>query len=103
MPLTRYLDGGAHILPADETLIRFAMTNGEPHQTLERFFYVRSPTSVLGLTNWTDLEKEVMRQHRWWQVGDLIAATDAIFPPRFGLLVERFLLEGSAGPEEIPL
>jgi|GEM_PF-1468266 len=29
MPLTRYLDGGAHILPADETLIRFAMTNGE--------------------------------------------------------------------------
>ena len=29
MPLERYLDGGAHILPADETLIRFAMTNGE--------------------------------------------------------------------------
>ncbi|KST57632.1 hypothetical protein AO398_24355 [Methylobacterium sp. GXS13] len=29
MPLTRYLDGGAHILPADESLIRFAMTNGE--------------------------------------------------------------------------
>ncbi|TXN51720.1 hypothetical protein FV228_29065 [Methylobacterium sp. WL18] len=29
MPLTRYLDGGAHILAADETLIRFAMTNGE--------------------------------------------------------------------------
>jgi hypothetical protein len=29
MPLERYLDGGAHILPADETLIRFAMTNGQ--------------------------------------------------------------------------
>ncbi|MCJ2069888.1 hypothetical protein MKK75_13975 [Methylobacterium sp. J-030] len=29
MPLERYMDGGAHILPADETLIRFAMTNGE--------------------------------------------------------------------------
>ena len=29
MPLTRYLDGGAHILPADESLIRFAMTNGD--------------------------------------------------------------------------
>ncbi|MCJ2021597.1 MULTISPECIES: hypothetical protein [unclassified Methylobacterium] len=28
MPLTRYLDGGAHILPADGTLIRFAMTDG---------------------------------------------------------------------------
>ena len=29
MPLTRYLDGGAHILAADDSLIRFAMTNGE--------------------------------------------------------------------------
>lgn len=29
MPLTRYLDGGAHILAADDNLIRFAMTNGE--------------------------------------------------------------------------
>ena len=29
MPLERYLDGGAHILPADDSLIRFAMTNGE--------------------------------------------------------------------------
>jgi hypothetical protein len=29
MPLERYLDGGAHILPADDTLIRFAMTNGQ--------------------------------------------------------------------------
>ncbi len=29
MPLERYLDGGAHILAADESLIRFAMTNGE--------------------------------------------------------------------------
>jgi Protein of unknown function (DUF1488) len=29
MPLTRYLDGGAHILPANESLIRFAMTDGQ--------------------------------------------------------------------------
>ncbi|MBE7249184.1 MAG: hypothetical protein INR63_29950 [Actinomycetospora chiangmaiensis] len=29
MPLERYLDGGAHILPANESLIRFAMTNGQ--------------------------------------------------------------------------
>ncbi|MGU3667787.1 hypothetical protein ACLBX9_26680 [Methylobacterium sp. A49B] len=29
MPLERYLDGGAHILPANESLIRFAMTDGQ--------------------------------------------------------------------------
>jgi 8-oxo-dGTP pyrophosphatase MutT (NUDIX family) len=77
--------------------------NGEPIQTLERFFHVRSPTSALGATNWTDIEKEVMRAYRWWTVPELIAAKETIFPPRFGYLVERFLTQGTAGPEEIPL
>jgi 8-oxo-dGTP diphosphatase len=76
---------------------------GEPVKTLERFFLVRSPTATLGPTNWTEIEKEVMRQHRWWNVAELIAATDTIFPPRFGDLVERVLREGTQGPEEIPL
>ena len=29
MPLQRYLEGEAHVLPADNNLIRFGMTNGE--------------------------------------------------------------------------
>ncbi|MCJ2136127.1 DUF1488 family protein [Methylobacterium sp. J-026] len=41
MPLERYLDGGAHILPADNSLIRFAMTNGE------RVIGIDVPISVL--------------------------------------------------------
>ena len=76
---------------------------GEPVRTHERFFLVRSPTAELGATNWTDIEKEVMRQHRWWTVAELIATKETIFPPRFGYLVERFLREGTKGPEEIPL
>lgn len=76
---------------------------GEPVKTLERFFPVRSPTSDLGATNWTEIEKEVMRSHRWWTVPELIAAKETIFPPRFGYLVERFLAHGTDGPQEIPL
>jgi 8-oxo-dGTP pyrophosphatase MutT (NUDIX family) len=76
---------------------------GEPVRTLERFFLVRSPTATLGPTDWTDIEKEVMRAHRWWEVADLIATKETIFPPRFGELVDRFLREGTQGPEEIPL
>ena len=41
MPLERYLDGGAHILPADDSLIRFAMTNGQ------RVIAVEVPVPVL--------------------------------------------------------
>lgn len=76
---------------------------GERQNTLERFFCVRSPTAVLGETNWTDIEKEVMRQHRWWEIADLITAADTIFPPRLGELVQRFLTKGTKGPEQIPL
>ena len=77
--------------------------NGHPTKTLERFFLVKSPTATLGTTNWTDLEKEVMRAHRWWTVPELIAATETIFPPRFGYLVEAFLQDGSMGAVQIPL
>lgn len=76
---------------------------GAPTKTHERFFAVRSPTSDLGLTNWTDIEKQIMRTHRWWTVAELLAAEATIFPPRFGYLVDRFLKHGTNGPEEIPL
>jgi 8-oxo-dGTP pyrophosphatase MutT (NUDIX family) len=76
---------------------------GEPVKTLERFFLVRSPTANLGATNWTEIEKQVMRSHRWWTVPELIAAKETIFPPRFGYLVERFLTHGTDDPQEIPL
>jgi 8-oxo-dGTP pyrophosphatase MutT (NUDIX family) len=76
---------------------------GVPTRTLERFFYVRSPTATLGATNWTEIEKDVMRAHRWWRVPDLHATTATIFPPNFARLVEEFLRTGTIGPKEIPL
>lgn len=77
--------------------------NGVPTQTLERFFLVRSPSIVLSTANWTALEKDVMRAHKWWTVEELIASQATIFPPRFGALVKAFLANGLRGLEEIPL
>lgn len=76
---------------------------GEPVKTLERFFLVRSPTATLNTGNWTDVERDVMRAHRWWTVEELIATPETIFPPGFGYLVEAFLKNGSQGRQEIPL
>lgn len=76
---------------------------GEPTRTLERFFYVRSPTATLGVTNWTEIEKQVMRAHRWWQPAELHATAETIFPPNFAQLVEEFLRIGTSGPKEISL
>jgi ADP-ribose pyrophosphatase YjhB (NUDIX family) len=76
---------------------------GEPVKTLERFFLVRSPTSALSTGNWTDVEREVMRAHRWWTVAELFAATETIFPPRLGYLVDAYLKNESQPLQEIPL
>ena len=76
---------------------------GVPTRSLERFFLVRSPVSQLGETSWTDLEKDVMRQHRWWSSAELMSTTETIFPPRLGYWLDRFLRQGTAEPEEIPL
>jgi ADP-ribose pyrophosphatase YjhB (NUDIX family) len=76
---------------------------GVPTETLERFFLVRSPSASISAANWTALERDVMRAHRWWTVEELIASSDTIFPPRFGALVQAFLTNGSRAPHEIPL
>ena len=76
---------------------------GEPIETLERFFEVRSPTPALGTTRWTEIEKQVMRSHRWWTVDELLATDEPIFPPQFGTLVDAFLREGTRGAVRIAL
>ena len=76
---------------------------GHPVQTFERFFFVRSPACEIQTSNWTEIERQIMRNFRWWIVQDLCTAQVTIFPPRLGPLIEKYLQCGSAGPEEISL
>jgi 8-oxo-dGTP pyrophosphatase MutT (NUDIX family) len=76
---------------------------GVPTRTLERFFLVRSPVSALGTTAWTDVERQVMRRHKWWPVSELMVTTETVFPPRLGYWIETVLRQGTAEPREIPL
>jgi 8-oxo-dGTP pyrophosphatase MutT (NUDIX family) len=76
---------------------------GVPTRTLERFFLVRSPVSSLGATAWTDVEKLVMRRHKWWPISELKLTTETVFPPRLGYWIGTVLRQGTAEPREIPL
>jgi len=76
---------------------------GVPTRTLERFFLVRSPVSSLGATAWTDVEKQVMRRHKWWPLSELKITTETVFPPQLGYWIETVLRQGTAEPREIPL
>lgn len=76
---------------------------GVPTRTLERFFLVRSPVSALGATAWTEVEKQVMRRHKWWPISELNLTTETVFPPQLGYWIETVLRQGTAEPREIPL
>lgn len=77
--------------------------HGRPTRTLERFFLVRSTSLDLDFSRWTQTERRVIRQHRWWSASALQETADSIFPPRLGYWLDRFLRHGTAGPQEIPL
>lgn len=46
----------------------------------ERFFLVRVVDQVLSRDHWTPLEREVMADHRWWPIPELMSTSDVIFP-----------------------
>ena len=77
--------------------------HGTPVRAYERFFVVRTSTTTLDPGNWTQTERRIIRQHGWWSAEDLSQTADAVFPPRLGYWLDRFLRHGTAGPEEIPL
>jgi len=77
--------------------------NGVMTFTRERFFLVRANATEISRDGWTDLERQVMRNHRWWSVGDLSETRETIFPRNFGQLVEQFLREGTKGVLRIAL
>ena len=77
--------------------------NSVPTFTRERFFLVRANAVALNRDGWTDLEKEVMRDHRWWTIDDLMSTRERIFPANFGVLVAQFLRDGSNGVRQIEL
>ena len=46
----------------------------------ERYFLVRVDPFTLADAGWTDLEREVMTEHRWWTPAEIAAAAEKIYP-----------------------
>lgn len=79
------------------------LLSGVPTRTLERFFLVRSPSTELDFASWTEVEKRVMRRHRWWTLRELETTSETVFPPKLGYWVGLALRQATAEPLEIPL
>lgn len=65
----------------------------------ETFFVLRIDRHEVDVAGWTDWERVVLAQYRWWSVPELAAATDSVFAPRGLAALLPAVLSGSwAGP-----
>ena len=76
----------------------FVTATGEPVTADERFFRIRVPASEIATHGHTDLEREIMRDHRWFSRAELGDWHEPIFPPEI-----LSLLDSEAVPRSIPL
>ena len=53
---------------------------GEPVQADERFFLVRVTEAAIDTSRHTELEQELMTQHRWFTLDELEDWPEAVFP-----------------------
>ncbi|CAN7640198.1 NUDIX domain-containing protein [Phenylobacterium sp. LjRoot225] len=60
----------------------FVMRAPEGDEVLaeERYFLVRVAPFTLADAGWTELEREIMTEHRWWTPDEIAVAEEQIFP-----------------------
>jgi 8-oxo-dGTP diphosphatase len=73
----RVADVGAEIA---QRMFVMQMPDGEHVMADERFFIVRTNGEAVSREHWTELERKVMADHRWWSRAELAATQEVIFP-----------------------
>ena len=56
------------------------LISGERVIADERFFLVKAGYHVVSNAQWTELEREVMAEHRWWSRDELLRPAEPVFP-----------------------
>ena len=64
--------------------------NGGTIVSDEEYFVVRVDRCEISSDGWTDLEREVVVEHRWWTLEDLRATNETVYPENLVWLVETF-------------
>ena len=67
----------------------FVTATGEPVTADERYFRIAVPTCEIVTHGHTDLERQIMREHRWFTRAELAAWPEPIFPPEILELIDR--------------
>jgi len=67
----------------------FVTAQGEPVTADERYFRIRVPACDIATHGHTELEREIMQDHRWFTRAELAAWPEPIFPPEILQLLDR--------------
>ena len=65
--------------PLFERRIVFEFEESHFDQT-EHFFCVRTDRFLLDRSEWTDLERRSVLDHRWWSLAELLATDEQVYP-----------------------
>ena len=71
-----------------ETTFEFT---GETFEQSEVYFYVVVPTFEVDARGWTVLERDVMREHRWWSLHEIQTTEEAVYPEVLAKLLMEIL------------
>jgi 8-oxo-dGTP pyrophosphatase MutT (NUDIX family) len=82
----RVADVGAEIA---QRMFVMQMHDGEHVMADERFFVVRADGDAVSREHWTDLERQVMAEHRWWSRAELAATREVVFPENLAEMLEQ--------------
>lgn len=65
------------------------------HQDVrETWFFARVPAFTIDTSGFTDQEKEILQEHRWWTLPELEATTDSLTPRDLAPLLKDLLANG---------
>jgi 8-oxo-dGTP pyrophosphatase MutT (NUDIX family) len=70
---------------------QFVTVEGEPVQADERFFLVRVAKARVETTGHTELERQVMTQHRWFALDELESWPEAVFPAELAAMIRSHI------------
>jgi 8-oxo-dGTP pyrophosphatase MutT (NUDIX family) len=73
----RIADPGAAVA---QRMFVMQLPDGEHVMADERFFVIRAMNDALSREHWTELEREVMAEHRWWSRAELAETEEVVFP-----------------------
>lgn len=77
---------GTHIAEREFLL---QLSDGEHVVAQERFFLIRTADHTLSAACWTPEEIEVMVDHRWWSITEILATSEIVFPTDLADILAR--------------